>query len=231
MKECVEENSVAASGATRPTRIGVTGLSSNVGKTTLVCRLLRSLPGWEAIKISRGHYRSCGKDPHACCISPLLGERPLILSGKDETYAPGKDTGRYWDSGAGNVHWVICANHQVEEGITIALDRVRSEGVLIEGTSFLRYVQADYAILVVNPSLSEIKSSALSVLGKMNAIYIDTQERIPNALDRLRENLQKRGATLGDLPVYFASDLTQLVEQAGRIHLNPYGCLTSGASL
>jgi uridine kinase len=44
-----------------PTIVAVSGLSSNTGKTTLVCELLRRLPGWEAIKLTRGHYRSCGK--------------------------------------------------------------------------------------------------------------------------------------------------------------------------
>ncbi|HWP52632.1 MAG TPA: hypothetical protein VN476_00790, partial [Pyrinomonadaceae bacterium] len=55
-----------------PTIVAVSGLSSNTGKTTLVCELLRRLPGWEAIKLTRGHYRSCGKDPDGCCVSELL---------------------------------------------------------------------------------------------------------------------------------------------------------------
>jgi len=44
----------------KPTIVAVSGLSSNTGKTTLVCDLLLRLPGWEAIKLTRGHYRSCG---------------------------------------------------------------------------------------------------------------------------------------------------------------------------
>ena len=70
-------------------------------------RAAQSFPGWEAIKTTRGHYRSCGKDPHACCVSHLLTEEPLVRSGRAETYEPGKDTGRYWDAGATNVHWLI----------------------------------------------------------------------------------------------------------------------------
>jgi len=52
-------------------------LSSNTGKTTLVCELLQRLPGWEAIKLTRGHYRSCGKDPNGCCVSDLLARRSV----------------------------------------------------------------------------------------------------------------------------------------------------------
>lgn len=211
--------SITVPGTTRPTRIGVTGLSSNVGKTTLLCRLLELSPGWEAIKISRGHYRSCGKNPQACCISPLLGERPLILSGRRETYAPGKDTGRFWEAGASNVHWVICSNDQVEEGARIALDRVETGGVFIEGTSFLKYIQADYSILVVHPGWPEIKSSVLSVLGKVDAVFASGSEPDPQFIDVLRERLQKRGGRLKDLPVYFECDLEQLAVKLQRLHL------------
>jgi hypothetical protein len=65
--------------APRPTIIAVGGFTSEVGKTTLVCDLLRAFPGWEAIKTTRGHYPSCGKDPNACCVSHLLncGRRNL----------------------------------------------------------------------------------------------------------------------------------------------------------
>jgi hypothetical protein len=99
------------------TKVAIAGISSEIGKTTLLCDLLREFPGWEAIKMTRGHYRSCGKDPHACCVSHLLGDEPLVRSGFQQTYASDKDTGRYWDAGAANVHWVIVTDDQVERGV------------------------------------------------------------------------------------------------------------------
>src|SRR6266487_1832553 len=113
-----------------PAVVGVGGFSSNVGKTSLMCELLHAFPGWEAIKTTRGHYRSCGKDPHGCCVSHLLTEEPVVRSGRDQTYSFGKDTGRFWDAGASNVHWVIATEQQVEKGIKSALKRVASTGVL-----------------------------------------------------------------------------------------------------
>jgi len=132
------------------TKVAISGTSSESGKTTLMCQLLHELPKWEAIKMTRGHYRSCGKDPHACCVSDLLGDEPLIRSGFRETYADDKDTGRYWEAGAANVHWVIVTDDQVERGIQLALARVQSPGVLIEGNSFLEFVDVDFAVLVMN---------------------------------------------------------------------------------
>src|ERR1700741_4796791 len=116
-----------------PVIIGVGGFASDVGKTTLMCELLKAFPGWEAIKTTRGHYRSCGKDPHSCCVSHLLSDHPIVYSGREETYTAGKDTGRYWDAGAANVHWVIATDEQVEQGIREALGRVRTRGVFVEG--------------------------------------------------------------------------------------------------
>jgi hypothetical protein len=138
--------------------IVIAGVGSNTGKTTLLCDLLLELgkqQPWEAIKLTRGHYRSCGKDPHACCVSHLLNDQPVIRSGRAETYAAGKDTGRYWDAGASNVHWVIVTDSQVEQGIRQALERVKSGGVLIEGTGVLKFVRADFAVMVTRPDQAD----------------------------------------------------------------------------
>src|SRR5215467_9419016 len=112
----------------------IAGTSSNTGKTTLLCDLLRELgrdESWEAIKLTRGHYRSCGKDPRACCVSHLLGDRPVVRSGRGETYAAGKDTGRYWEAGASDVHWVIATDSQDQQQIRTEHARLKSGGFMI----------------------------------------------------------------------------------------------------
>ena len=65
---------------------------------------LRRLPGWEAIKLTRGHYRSCGRDPKGCCVSDLIRPDPVIRSGRAANYEAGKDTGHFWDAGAANLN-------------------------------------------------------------------------------------------------------------------------------
>lgn len=159
----------------RPTIIAIGGFTSEVGKTTLLCELLRAFPGWEAIKTTRGHYRSCGKDPHACCVSHLLEDRPVIRSGRKLTYTSGKDTGRYWDAGAANVHWVIATDGQVEEGIRNAVDRVEANGVFIEGNSFTKYISPDYFVMVARPDDLKIKATAKSVLSDVSAFYLSSE--------------------------------------------------------
>ena len=166
----------------QPVVIGVGGFTSNVGKTTLLCELLRAFPGWEAIKTTRGHYRSCGKDPQACCVSHLLSEEPLVRSGREATYDAGKDTARYWDAGAVNVHWLIATDNQVEKGIKEALARVRSRGVFVEGNSFSQFVHTDHFVMVRAAS-DKIKSTAREALKTATVIYCSDDTVAPSSVE------------------------------------------------
>ncbi len=201
----------------RPTIIAVSGLSSNTGKTTLMCDLLERLPGWEAIKLTRGHYRSCGKDPHGCCVSDLIRDEPLIRSGREENYEAGKDTGRFWDAGAVNVHWVIAGEEQVEDGIRQALARVRSTGVIVEGNSFLDFVDADFAIICARAGENRMKTSARRTLAKADAIYLSTIDDADGTIARLRFDQWRAGSTKGldlhGLPVLTKEKIPELAVQ------------------
>jgi len=199
----------------RPAIVAVSGLSSNTGKTTLVCELIKQLPGWEAIKLTRGHYRSCGKDPSGCCVSDLLSDEPLIRSGRAANYEAGKDTGMFWDAGAVNVHWVIVGEEQVEAGIQGALARVQSEGVIVEGNSFLHYIDPDFAIMCARAGENKMKSSARPTLARADALYLSTiddanRETAIERFDLWREGLSVELGTEA-MPVFTRHDLPQLI--------------------
>jgi len=149
-----------------------------------MCRLLRTFPGCAAIKTTRGHYRSCGKDPHGCCVSELLGEHAVVRSGRDFTYQVGKDTGRYWDAGAVEVHWVIATDSQVDEGVREALGRVNTEVVFVEGNSFSQTVAPDFFVMVVRPDKTSIKPTARRALDFISALYVseDSNSTSPTQL-------------------------------------------------
>jgi molybdopterin-guanine dinucleotide biosynthesis protein len=206
----------------RPTIVAVSGFSSNVGKTTLVCELLNQLHGWEAIKLSRGHYRSCGKDPLACCVSDLIGDEPVVRSGREANYERGKDTGRFWDAGATNVHWVIVNDEQVEQGIKEVIARVSAPGVIIEGNSFLEYVDADLAIMCARSEGGKVKASARDALQKSDVLYVSSlnrdSRRAREEFEAWRSNLPIH-LELDDLPIVTSEDvprLLQMIENARR---------------
>ena len=202
------------------TKVAISGVSSEVGKTTLLCALLREFPGWEAIKITRGHYRSCGKDPHACCVSHLLGDEPLVRSGFRQTYASDKDTGRYWDAGAANVHWVIVTDDQVELGIELALKRVNAPGVLIEGNSFLRSRNVEFAVLVAGGADTKIKSSARWAFQKASVVYLSDQVGDVSPSESVAILNSKFGSVDPErsIPAYKTSDFSRLVERINEVH-------------
>ena len=187
----------------QPVVIGVGGFTSDVGKTTLVCELLKAFPGWEAIKTTRGHYRSCGKDPAACCVSHLLSSEPIVRSGRDQTYEKGKDTGRYWDAGASNVHWLICTDNQVEQGIKEALGRVKAPGVFVEGNSFSEFVDTHHFVMVRLSGNRKIKSSARRSYKKATAIYVP---------DGTEENFETDALATDEIPRFTPSSMFSLVD-------------------
>jgi molybdopterin-guanine dinucleotide biosynthesis protein len=196
--------------ANRPVIVGVGGLTSNVGKTTLMCELLRAFPGWEAIKTTRGHYRSCGKDPAACCVSDLLKGEAVIRSGRESTYLAGKDTGRYWEAGAANVHWLIATDSQVREGIESALPLVRSHGVFIEGNSFTEYVQPDFFIMVARPDVHKIKATAKRAVPRVTAVYFSSETAGANSA---RDGFLDRYFGDRAVPVFSPPKLPELIKE------------------
>jgi hypothetical protein len=177
-----------------------------------VCELLRAFPGWEAVKVTRGHYRSCGKDPHACCVSHLLGDEPLVLSERARTDAAGKDTGRYWEAGASGVHWVVATDRQVERGIKEALGRVASAGVIVEGNSFSQFVEVDFFVMVAGPA-AKIKPTARRALARADALYLPGPADACDELTR-RElaGLAARQGMPGAPPLFTGGDFASLVE-------------------
>ena len=198
----------------RPKIIAFSGFSSNVGKTTLVCEVLRRLPGWEAIKLTRGHYRSCGRDPAGCCVSDLIRDEPVIRSGREANYETGKDTGLFWDAGAANVHWVIVKDDQVERGITEALALVKAEGVVIEGNSFLEYVTPDLAVMCARAEGGQIKPSARRALSKSDLLYLSSLDQ--NGLTARKQFEEWRAGLTVDLhldrlPIFTREDLPQFI--------------------
>lgn len=193
--------------------VAVGGFESSVGKTGLVCELLRGLRGWEAVKMTRGHYRSCGKSAQACCVSHLLGAEASVRSGRAETYEAGKDTGLYWDAGASNVHWVIATDAQVGRGIEAALARVEAAGVVIEGNSFLDFVAVDFALMVARASGGRMKSSARRALEKASAVYLSAADGTSDEtlLEQASAWRAAHEEVASRLPVYTRRDLPRIV--------------------
>jgi hypothetical protein len=157
-------------------------------------------------------------------VSDLLGNQPVIRSGREQNYSPGKDTGHYWDAGAANVHWVIVTDEQVELGISQAVPRVTGPGVFIEGNSILDFIQADFVLMVSRASGGKIKGSARRALSHSSAIYLSNfteegaDERTRFALWRKQSGMEE---LIGALPIYTRADLPELIAHVQKIDAGP----------
>ena len=184
----------------------------------MVCDLLRMFPGWEAIKTTRGHYRSCGKSAHECCVSHLLQDKAVVRSGREQTYEPNKDTGRYWEAGAENVHWVIATDAQLEDGVRDAVRRVETRGVFVEGNSFSEFIKPDLFIMVARADQPKIKATARKALDRVSAFYV-SDNTSSLGRDKLEQLFVKLGLEnpLQNLPVFSASEMDELAARVREI--------------
>lgn len=136
----------------------------------------------------------------------------MVRSGRELTYSPGKDTGRYWDAGAVNVHWVIATDQQVAAGIQSALGRVTAGGVFIEGNSFTEYIDTDFFVMVVRPDDSRIKATARTALRRVSAFYVsgDANTAKPAHIGAALGQISSRGIDRA-LPVFTPRSLPELI--------------------
>ena len=153
-----------------------------------------------------------------CCVSDLLEDEPVIRSGRELTYSPGKDTGRYWDAGSVNVHWVIATDTQVAAGIKNAVGRVKASGVFIEGNSFTEYIDPDFFVMVIRPDDLRVKATARSALSRASAFYF-SREAGPGDREDFSAVLGQAnvGVINQNLPVFTPRSLPALIARLREI--------------
>jgi hypothetical protein len=150
----------------------VGGHSRNIGKTSVACGIVRSLPDWHwtAVKITQFGHGTCSRNGEPCpCEDPV---HPVAISqegGDDLT----TDSGRFLASGATRAFWARTA----AGGLNEALPRLRkliaeSENVIIESNSILRFLKPDYYAMVVDGSVPDFKPTSLRFLDRAHALVV-----------------------------------------------------------
>jgi hypothetical protein len=126
-------------------RIIIGGESSNVGKTTVICRLIRGFPdiAWTVVKIS-GHGH--GLEPGAWALAA------------ESEPGPAKDTQRYLAAGAAHALWL---RGDLEAALPALRQRLAlAPDWIIESTRAGALIEHDVSILVRSGNGEEIKESA-----------------------------------------------------------------------
>lgn len=154
----------------------VGGHSRNIGKTSVVCGIIRALPDWNwtALKITQYGHGICSRAGEACeCADPA---HPVAVSEEDGS-APATDSGRFLAAGARRAYWV---RTQIG-GLVDAMPRVRriiaesqaqSENAIIESNSILRFLKPDFCAMVVDGAVPDFKATSLRFLDRADALVL-----------------------------------------------------------
>jgi molybdopterin-guanine dinucleotide biosynthesis protein len=141
--------------------VGIGGAHSGAGKTEAAGALLRGLPGWGAVKCARTHLYT----------SVVSDERILRQQGKD--------TARYFESGAAAVLWVQSAPADMAETVEMACDRMgHLPGILVEGNSAIEVLNPDVVIFIFDETL-RLKPGADRVLARADAVVAAPGASLP----------------------------------------------------
>jgi molybdopterin-guanine dinucleotide biosynthesis protein len=153
--------------------IVIGGHSRNVGKTSVVAGLIAALSShnWTAFKVTQfGHGRcSLNGKPCHCATSDHTW---AISEEKDRS---GKsDSSRFLVAGAKRSFWVRTEQGRLAEAVpTIARRLAESENAILESNSILKFIQPDLYISVLDPAVEDFKASALSGLGRADALIVN----------------------------------------------------------
>lgn len=128
--------------------ITVSGAHSGIGKTSVAEKILRQLKGWSALKVTVIKETPCPRKT-PCGVCQEQNSPFSIISVAEIINQPGKDTQRMKSAGAKKVLWLKAIPSGLKEGLKTALQRLKnSPGVVIEGTSVLKYLQPDLGIFI-----------------------------------------------------------------------------------
>ena len=160
---------IRKSGMNRLKIITVSGAHSGVGKTKVAEKLLQIFKAWSALKVSVLRNGDCPTGRN-CGICNEIDSEFSIVSSNDKLMERGKDTQRLKKAGAMKVLWLRAKPQGLKKGLKKVISMFKgSEGLIIEGTSVLKYIKPDLAILVKNKN-SILKPSAKKVLNKIDLI-------------------------------------------------------------
>ena len=194
--------------------IVIGGHTRNIGKTSVVAALIAAMPDkcWTAIKITQFGHGICSANGEPCDCE--TADHTIAVS-EERNPTSGTDSSRYLAAGAARSLWVRTRQGQLAEAMPrIRAEIARSENVLIESNSILRFLQPDLYATVLNPEVADFKTSSLRYLDRADALLLpSTDLRHPhwqNVSLKLIEGIPRFQISP---PAYFSPEFTSLVAQ------------------
>jgi molybdopterin-guanine dinucleotide biosynthesis protein len=161
--------------------IVVGGHTRSIGKTQLVCDVIRAFPrtDWIAGKITQYGHGVCAQNGENCDCAPT--EHVCALNWETHGDA-GTDSARFLAAGAKRSFWLRTKQGYLAEGLPLlreALDDVAqskngagNRAVIVESNSIMQFVKPSLYFAVIDPMKDDFKESAQMALDRAHALVM-----------------------------------------------------------
>jgi hypothetical protein len=182
--------------------IVVGGHTRSIGKTQLVCDVIRAFPRteWIAGKITQYGHGVCARNGENCDCAPTEHVCALDWETRSDT---GTDSARFLEAGAKRAFWLRTKQGYLAEGLPLlreALNAVASDGsrvaskngvanraqedersvgdnraLIVESNSLMQFVKPSLYFAVIDPLKEDFKESAQLALDRAHALVMRGQ--------------------------------------------------------
>lgn len=161
--------------------IVVGGHTRSIGKTQLVCDVIRAFPEteWIAGKVTQYGHGVCAQNGENCDCAPTEHVCALDWETRTDT---GTDSARFLAAGAKRSFWLRTKQGYLAEGLPLlreALNEIPREtsgatdrAVIVESNSLMQFVKPSLYFAVIDPLKDDFKESAQMALDRAHALVM-----------------------------------------------------------
>jgi hypothetical protein len=159
--------------------IVVGGHTRSIGKTQLVCDIIRAFPRaeWIAGKITQYGHGVCAQNGESCDCAPTEHVCELDWEQNSESAT---DSARFLEAGAKKSFWLRTKQGFLAEGLPllraglggIPRTDAQPQGLIVESNSLLQFVKPSLYFAVIDPSKEDFKQSAQLALDRSHALVL-----------------------------------------------------------
>ena len=193
----------------------VGGHTRNIGKTSVVAGLVAAMPElrWSAFKITQFGHGVCSANGAPCDCE--TADHTLAISQERDAIS-GTDSSRYLAAGAARSFWVRTRQGQLAEAMPrLRREFARSENIIVESNSILRFLQPDLFLSVLDAGTADFKVSARNYLDRADGIVLTGGELDSAAWPEVSLRLIAKARVFQGHPgAYCSPELISFVRQA-----------------
>jgi hypothetical protein len=161
----------------------VGGHTRSIGKTQLVCDVIRAFPrtNWIAGKITQYGHGVCARNGEDCDCAPDEHVCALDWEKRADT---GTDSARFLEAGARRSFWLRTKQGYLAEGLPLLRGALAEQSgqrpetsdqesaVIVESNSLMQFVRPSLYFAVIDPLKEDFKESAQLALDRASALVL-----------------------------------------------------------